>query len=375
MQGKRILHVVGGMNLGGAETWLMHVLRSLSGAGVQTDFLVHTDKPCVYDAEIRSLGGQIWPCLTPVRPLIYAWHLQKILRRGHYDVIHSHVHHFSGLILNVADWLGVPLRIAHSHNDTSSLDTKVPAARRAYLQLMKHWIKEHATAGLAVSQQSAAALFGAHWVMSPRWRILYCGINLEPFHARLDRKSIRAELGLPANAFVIGHVGRFDAQKNHAFLINIFAALARLEKNARLLLVGAGPLQEGAERQAEALKVRDKIIFAGLRRDVPGLMRGAMDLFLFPSLHEGLPLVLMEAQAAGLPCVISDTLPTETDAVPELITRLSLRASAEDWAGEISRMHEFGSVPAPEKSLAAVEKSPFNIRSSVAALKEVYGLA
>ena len=369
----RVLHVVGGMNVGGAETWLMHVLRNLTATGVHQDFLVHTTQPCVYDPEIRALGSRILPCMHPRSPGRYAWRLRRVLREGRYDVVHSHVHHFSGLVLKIAAWLGVPARIAHSHNDTAPLDQAAPLPRRAYLGLMRTWIEGHATAGLAASANAATALFGDRWQADPRWRTLYCGINLDLFRAPIDQAEVRAELGLPAEAFVIGHVGRFDVQKNHSFLIDIFAECARRHSQVWLLLVGSGPLRAEIERKAEKLGVRNRIVFAGLRKDVPRLLRGAMDVFLFPSLYEGLPLVLMEAQAAGLPCVISAPLPPETEAVPGLLARLPLSAPPAEWARQVFLSRLTRERIGAGTALARVEQSPFNIRVSVAALKGVYG--
>lgn len=372
----RILHVVGSMNVGGAETWLMHVLRSLKGTGIEQDFLVHTGLPGAFDAEIRALGGNVLPCLRPARPALYAWRLRRILQsRGRYDVVHSHVHHFSGWVLKVADHLGVPVRIAHSHNDTSQLDNQAPPHRRMYQHLMRHWIRRHATAGLAASSRAAAALFGAQWRTDGRWRTLYCGINLEPFRMPVDAARLRAGFGFPPDAFVVGHVGRFDEQKNHKFLIEIFAEACRSAPRLRLLLVGAGPLQAEIARKASALDVRHKVVFAGLRRDVPRILCGAMDVFLFPSLYEGLPLVLMEAQAAGRPCIVSNVMPPEADAVPALITRLPLSAPAREWAGVLLRQCASGRGAGTGAALALMERSAFNINASVAALKDVYGIA
>ena len=178
----RVLHVLGGMNIGGVETWLMHILRKIDRQQVQMDFLVHTDAPCVYDKEIHALGSRIIPCLSPSRPLTYARNFRQILRaQGPYDILHSHVHHFSGFVLKLAHSEGVPVRITHSHSDTSPIDQKGTILRRIYLRLCKHWVRKHATLGMAASQKAADALWGKNWQEDKRWRILYCAIDLAPF--------------------------------------------------------------------------------------------------------------------------------------------------------------------------------------------------
>jgi len=311
-----VLHVVGGMNRGGVETWLMHVLRHIDRERFQMDFLVHTTQECAYDEEIRALGAKIIPCLHPRRPWIYARNFKRILREdGAYDVVHSHVHHYSGHVLRLAHQAGVPVRIAHSHNDTSALQAKARLLRRSYLALMKRWIARHATVGLAASRRAVADLFGRDWESDPRWRILYYGVDFTPFHADVDPAAVRAELGIPMDAFVVGHVGRFAEQKNHALLVDIATEATKWEPRTPVLLVGDGPLRPDIERQVAQAGLAERVIFAGIRPDVPRIMLGAMDLFLFPSLFEGLPLALVEAQAAGLPCVFSDVVSEEADVV------------------------------------------------------------
>ena len=236
---------------------------------------------------------------------------------------------------------------------------------------MKRWIDRHATVGLAASRIAGAALFGPRWSSDPRWRTLYCGIDLFPFHAPVDRPTVRAEFGLPADALVIGHVGRFHTQKNHSFLVDVAAAVFLREPRARLLLVGDGELRPDIERRIAASGFRERVVFAGLRGDVPRLMKGGMDVFLLPSLYEGLPLVLIEAQAAGLPCVLSDTVSDEADVASESIARLPLDAPVERWADAVLRAGDV-SGGARRNALAAVEDSPFNIVNGVAQLERVY---
>ncbi len=367
----RILHVVGGMNRGGVETWLMHVLRHIDRDRFRINFVVHTTKPCAYDDEIRSFGSEIIPCLHPSRPWCYSHNFRRILRdKAPYDVVHSHVHHYSGHVLKLAHQAGIPYRICHSHNDTTDIDACSGIVRRSYLAFMKYWIERHASLGLACSKEAAVALYGSNWRSNPQRRILHYGVDLSPFCTHEDSKVIRAELGIPADAVVIGHVGRFSRQKNHGFLMRIFSRIAVLEPRAYLLLVGDGELRLDIENWVALAGLSDRVIFLGSRPDVPRLMAGAMDLFLMPSLHEGLPLVLIEAQAAGLPCVISSVISPETDIVDESIRRVPLSLTADKWAEETMSALTF-SRRGPE-ALHAIQESRFNILSSIALLKPIY---
>jgi len=369
----RILHVVGGMNRGGVETWLMHVLRHIDRDRFQMDFLVHTEKPCPYDDEASALGSKIIPCLSPSKPWLYGRNFKRILREyGPYDIVHSHVHHFSGYVLYLAKQAGVPVRIAHSHNDTSAIDAKARLHRRLYLTLTKWLIDRYATLGLAASYKVATVLFNRAWKTDSRWQILYCGVDLTPFRELVDSVAIRAEFGIPADAFVVGHVGRFEEQKNHQFLIDIVAEIALREPKMHLLLIGDGSLRSEIQQKVISHGLANHVTFAGLRPDVPRLMLGAMDLFLLPSSHEALGLVLIEAQAAGLPCVFSDVVPEEANAIKPLVRQVSLSKSASDWAEAVISARSRVLAIAQADTLPVLEHSPFNIVVSVKKLAEVY---
>jgi glycosyltransferase involved in cell wall biosynthesis len=369
----RVLHVLGALNRAGAETWLMNVLRHIDRERFRLDFLVHTTEAGAYDPDVRALGGRIFPCLGTRQPLAYARALRTILKsEGPFDVVHSHVHAYSGLVLRAAHQVGVPQRIAHSHCDTTTLDARSSVLRRAYLGLMKSWLHRHATLGLAVSRQAAVSLFGANWSGDRRWRISYCGIDLAPFRASTDRAAVRSEFKIPERAFVVGHVGRFDYQKNHKFLIEIFTTLSRRNPDARLLLIGEGPMRPAIEEQFGWAGLRDKVIFAGPRPDVPRLMTAAMDAFVLPSHFEGLPLVLLEAQAAGLPCLLADTVAEETTVNPALVRRLSLAQTTEAWCDELDALCRSLAHESRREAVRVIEESAFNIQTGVARLQEIY---
>ena len=373
----RILHVLYVMNMGGIETWLMQVLRNIDRDRFRMDFLVHVMRSDSSVDEIRALGSQIILCPHPRKylrqPWLYSRTFKQILREyGPYDIIHSHAAHFNGYVLRLAQQVGVPIRIAHSHNDTAAADAREAWYRRLYIAWTKWLMTRHATIGLGASRKAAAYLFGPAWETDPRWRVLYCSLDLTPFRKPIDSAAVRAKLGIPADAFVIGHVGRFVEQKNHLFLVEIASEVARLQPKMRLLLVGDGELRPDIEQKVARLGLSDRVIFAGVRADVARLMLGAMDVFLFPSLYEGLGLALIEAQAAGLPCIFSDVVPEEADVVKPLVQRIPLSKSASSWAEAVVAAPGEASHITQADALAVVENSPFNIKMGVKKLAEIY---
>ncbi|NLE99740.1 MAG: glycosyltransferase family 1 protein, partial [Anaerolineales bacterium] len=368
-----ILHIVGGMNRGGVETWLMHVLRHIDRERYQMDFLVHTLEPCAYDDEIRALGSRIIACLRPSQPLRYARNLRRVLRQnGPYDVVHSHVHHFNGVIMVVTRHAGVPMRISHHHTVTLHEDTRASSVRRLYLLVTTRAVASCATHCLACSEPAAHAIGGPRWSSDARWQVLHCGIDLAPFRmTRLaDRRAVRAELGIPQGAPVVGHVGRFVRTKNHAFLLDVFANVLEQLPDARLLLVGDGPLRDAAETKAKAIGVRSSVVFTGVRDDVPRVMTSAMDVFVFPSIWEGLPVSVLEAQAAGLPCIVSLAAPNESIVTGSQVRSLSLDEPLEEWADSVVSV--IRSRPRFPSSLDAITGSSFDIEKSVERVARVY---
>ena len=185
-----------------------------------------------------------------------------------------------------------------------------------------------------------------------------------------DAKKLRKELGIPTKAKIIGHVGGLHFEKNHDFLIKIFANLAKSNANLHLLLVGDGPLWPKLEQQTKDLGIEDKVSFTGVRQDVPALLQ-IMDVFAFPSLFEGLGLAIVEAQAAGLPCVIADTIPKEATIIDELVTILPIEHSGQKWCDAIQNALDSASVT-KEQALKTIENSDFNILNNVESLSNLY---
>jgi glycosyltransferase involved in cell wall biosynthesis len=373
----RVLHVMGGLDRGGIETFLMHVLQRRNAARLKMDFVCHQDKNGAYEEQVLASGSRIFRCPFTTQPQKYARELLRILKEnGPFDVVHSHVHHYDGFVLKLAHQAGVPIRISHSHNDTSHFDDKAGFARRIYLSQMSRWIQRYATLGLVCSRVAAASLFGANWQNDARWKIQRYGIDLSPFRDEINQSAQRARLGVADDELFVLHIGRFDPQKNHEFLMRIAKSLAEREPKMRLLMLGQGMLQPKIETLAEELGLKERVIFGGSRSDVPHCLLAA-DVFLMPSFHEGLPLAGLEAQAAGLPLVVADTVTPELSVVDGLVRFLSLSQSAEEWAQAVLAGARAGSTPGAnvvsrERALATMEQSPFNIENSVTALEKQY---
>ena len=370
---KRVLQVLGAMNRGGVEAWLMHLLHLVDRRLLAIDFLVHSKEPADYDREIAACGSRAIPIGISWRSPAYGWATRSLLRQfGPYDAVHSHVHFFSGIVLAIARKLGIPVRIAHSHSDTSRQDGAASYFRRRYLAMARSRIEEHATHWLAASSAAGAALFGSRWGVDARSRVWHCGIDLQPFRRQSPREEMRARLGIRAGEFVVGHVGRFDVVKNHAFLVEAAAETVRRRPSLRLVLVGDGTLRTAVEQQVAAVGMTSRTLFLGSRPDVPDLL-SAMDAFVFPSLWEGLPLAVVEAQAAGLPCLVSDAVTSEAVVAPDLVDRVSLASGPSGWSDRLAVLAG-GTRISPQAALAVVEKTDFNIERSLETLYALYGI-
>ena len=365
----RVLHIVHQMGRGGIEAWLMDVLRTIDRARFACDFLVYTTERQAYDDEIRALGFRILPCTHPSRPLRHTRHLRHLLAtEGPYDVIHVHGSSEAGNTLREAASVGIPIRIAHSHNTSEGVRR---LRSYAYRMVTRQWMLKYMTHGLGCSGVACAHLFGEDWKSDRRCRVLFYGRNWERFREPADTSTIRANLGLPQNALVIGHVGRFHAQKNHGFWVKVAQNIAARREDARFLLIGDGTLRESIQDRVRQYGLEDRFVFTGERTDVHDLLQ-AMDVFLFPSLYEGLPNALLEAQAVGLPCVVSDTITPETTAVEGQVSQISLELSPERWAKEILEMSAQDRHENHPTAWATVAHGAFSIDYCVDQLVDIY---
>ncbi len=303
----KILYVNGGiMNRGGIESYMMNYYRHMNKEKFQIDFIVHGYERGVYDAEIEKCGSKIYR--LPVKsknPIKYSMELKKVLLENSYDIIHSHVDAMSCWILKVAKQCNIPVRIAHSHNTDHLTTNKV----KYFLnEIARKNVTRYATACFACSDNAGKWLFG-----ESEFEIVRNAIELEKFAFSSEtRNQKRNELGIGRNEFVVGHVGRFDDQKNHEFLIEVFRQIANEIPNAKLLLVGDGKLREKIETKINKCGIADRVLILGNREDV-AMLYSCMDLFVLPSLFEGLGIVLIEAQANGLHSVASGNVPQEVN--------------------------------------------------------------
>jgi len=366
----KILHIAFTMHARGTETWLMNILRRIDRTRFQLDFLTIKGEEGFYDKEIKALGGTLHACTHPDQKPRFLREFRDVLEKGDYDVIHAHPYTLSGLLLMQAARAKVPVRIVHSHTDRRKVSRDKAIVKRLYTASMKRLITKTATYGLAASEDAALSLFGNKWQKDSRWNVMYCGVDLNPFKKPKTKTAMRKELGIPPKADVMGHVGGLHFEKNHDFLIDQFIALSKKNMRLHLLLVGDGPLKERLKEKIETASLRDRVTMTGARNDVADLM-AAMDVFVFPSLFEGLGLAVIEAQAAGLPCIISDQLPDEVEVVEGAIDRLPLNDSFDQWQKIIQERMQDSQID-KKRALAQVEASPFNIDHNVLMLSELY---
>ncbi|WP_078430860.1 glycosyltransferase family 1 protein [Alkalihalobacterium alkalinitrilicum] len=327
----RILQVVTIMNRGGLETMLMNYYRKIDRSKIQFDFIVHRTEKGHYDDEIVALGGKVFrmPKIRPGNYNLYFKQLDQFFgAHPEYQVVHSHINENSSFVLRAAKKAGVPCRIAHSHLSDLGLDLKLPF--RVYARLA---MKDNANHYFACSKQAGEWLFGKKITKSQQVKVLNNAVNVEEFQFNENiRKKVREELNAE-NKLVIGHIGRFNKQKNHEYLIDIFKAVQDKQPDSVLVLVGDGHLRQQIEKKVNDLKLYSHVHFLGVREDIANLMQG-FDLFLFPSLFEGLPVVLVEAQAAGLNCVVSNTITNEADLTGR-VEFLPLEEPPQQWANKI----------------------------------------
>ena len=307
MRVMRVLRVIGAMDRGGAESLLMNIYRNIDRDKLQFDFLVHEAKDCDFDKEIKRLGGGIFhiPRFVGLNPFAYARHCRDFFfQNNDYVAVHVHIGSSAAIVIREAKRYGLYC-IAHSHNTNPPLSPFELAFR-----FFSYPTRKLADYFFACSRQAGIDRYGIEVVEGPNFAVLNNGIELSRYQFDLDsRVSYRDSLGLSSSELAVCHVGRFASQKNHHFLIESFSLFVKENRCAKLFLIGRGPLEPEIEKQAADLGIRDKVVFLGVRDDVPKLLM-AMDVFVFPSSYGGLGIAAIEAQATGLPSLLSPELPS-----------------------------------------------------------------
>jgi len=325
----RVLHATPRMQREGIQSFLMNLYHNIDLQKVQFDFLIHSKQEGAFDAEIEKMGGRIYRVhqMSSLHFIHYGKNVAQVLKAYPYKIVHSHINLLSSFTLRVAMKQGIPVRIAHSHNSS------IPDS--GFKRLIKLYAKKqmlkYATHCFACSKDAAIWQFGQETYDAGKVDLIPNGIEIaKNLFNNEKRQSIRSNLRINEDDFVVGHVGAFRKVKNHEFISKVFAEIKQLKPNSRLLLVGNGELQEDVKKELGSLGVLNDVIFAGSVENVCDYY-SAMDAFLFPSVYEGLGIVLVEAQASGLPCFVSDTIPSEAN-LSEQYYPLSLTCSPQEWA-------------------------------------------
>ena len=361
----RVLHSVSNMARAGIETMLMNYYREIDRSQLQFDFLANKPVPGEYDEEIRGMGGRVFvsPGLNPLHFPRYRRFVADLVHNSpDIKIVHAHNEAMGYYALKSAKDAGIRVRIAHAHNTQIIRDYKYP------LKL----VCKKLLPGAATDYWSCGRDAGIYYYGEERWNasgfILRNAIDVSRFAFRPEeRERLRRQHGI-GNCFVIGHVGRFNVQKNHNRLLDIFAEAVKAVPDSRLVLIGVGELEQAVKDKARTMGLQDKVLFLGQMSDVSGWYQ-AMDCFVLPSLFEGLPVVGIEAQAAGLPCVFSDRVTDEVLLSPAA-RRVSLQAEDAEWVREITAARH--SETERLRGIDIVRRAGYDIHAEARKLQEIY---
>lgn len=360
----RVAQIMGKWLGGGVEAVVMNYYRNIDRTKIQFDFICDSDSTNIPYDEIKKLGGKV--ILIPPYQKVFKYHkkLKQVLKVGNYKIVHSHINTLSVFSLFAAKCAGVPVRIAHSHSTTNKKEWK----KNLLKQILKPFSKTFATDYMCCSELSGRWLFGNKEYEKGNVYLLNNAIDLDKFkYSKKIGKEKRKELGIKDDTLVIGHIGRFVAQKNHTFLIDIFNELHKKKKNSILLLIGQGPLMHEIKEKVKSLGLDDSVVFLGQRNDANRLYQ-AMDVFCLPSLYEGLPVVGVEAQASGLLCLLSDEMTKETKVLSSAVF-MSLSDSAREWSNMITKkIKKYKRLDTTKE----ITKNNFNIKEEAGKLENKY---
>lgn len=360
----RILHVIGIMNRGGSETMIMNLYRKIDRTKVQFDFVENSFEKAVFDEEILSLGGRIFRCphYNGKNHFEYKkWWNDFFKTHPEYKIIHGHIGSTAAIYLKIAKKYGC-YTIAHSHSEFS-----IRNKGGLIYSIYNYPTRYIADYFFACSKLSGISRFGNKVVKGNNYKILNNAIDLNGFSFNEQvRNKMRESLNI-TDEIVLGHVGRMDDNKNQIFLLKLLQEMIKKQLNVKLILIGTGVNFNSLREEATKLNLDDSVVFTGVRTDISELMQ-AMDCFVFPSFYEGLPVTLVEAQATGLPCVISDTINDEVKLTKE-VCKLSLKDSFDTWMNKIL---EYTSSKDRKNNYEAITKEGFNIDETSKWMEDFY---
>ena len=383
----KVVHLIDSLGMGGAETWLMELLRywRATDTPIETHFIATGGEPAVFDDEARSLGAQVHYLRYGRRDLpSFIAGFRRLLHSGRYDAVHDHQDYASGWHYLMARGALPRVRVTHVHNPAYQIrhNYGVTLGRRMTARVGKQLAARYAT-HIAATSRAALTAFGFDgpaFAATPK-AALYCGFDPSRFLASDEaRRSVREEFGWPQEVAVVLFAGRFDVSpdlghpqnhKNSGFAVDVAIDAARRGETMRFVFAGPFSAATPVLRQRiEAAGFADRIVFAGMRQDIGRLMAGA-DALLFPSRGEGLGMVAVEAQAAGLPVLASTEVPRECVVIPELVRFQRLDEGVTAWAGQILDVIEAARID-PVLANGQIAASPFSIAHSAAALERLY---
>lgn len=359
----RVLQIIGNVCGGGVEAVAMNYYRHIDRRRIQFDFVIDGYEKSLLDDEIASLGGRVYKVERYSKNVLkQIYQIYRIVKDNKYEVVHSHMNTLAVFSLCAA-WLGgARIRIVHNHTTA----TRQEKLRSLLKYMLRPFSRTFANVYLACSMAAGKWMFGDR-VETGNVTIVNNAIDVHRFaYDERLRTEGRKRLGIEPDALVVGHVGRFAYQKNHAFLIDIMAKLVKRDATAVLVLIGDGPLMEKIAYEVKQRGLEGNICFLGLQKNVAELYH-IMDLFVLPSWYEGLPVVAVEAQANGLPCIVSDRVSKECKLTSSL-SFLRLEQSTTAWAEEILRRQGKRNSHA-EKELA---EAGFDIKTEAGRLQNFY---
>lgn len=361
----KVAEIIGKWVGGGLEQVVFNYTSRLDKNKFQIDYIIDEDSLFIPTEEIEKAGINI--IIVPPYQKIFDYQksLIKIFKENQYDIVHSHENALSIFPLRAAKKAGIKVRIAHSHSTTNQKEKK----KNALKQILRPFSKIYATDYMACSELAGRWLFGDKTFDQGKVYILNNAIDLSKFKYNEEvRKNKRKELEIDDDTFVIGHIGRFVQQKNHTFLIDVFNEVQKKKANAKLILVGQGPLKDEIENKVKNLNLENKVVFLGQREDVDELYQ-AFDCFVLPSLYEGLGMVLIEAQASGLPCIASTEIP-DIARVTEKLKFVRLDENIDYWKNSILKLSDLKN--RKEDQLQDIQNRVYNIEKEVEKLEILY---